>query len=397
MTGWSFFPPGGDRGVQNRENSTRAAGIAVDPGTVLARITDPALKRIGDKFFSGERLDRTDGLTCLGTPDLLGLGSLASAAKRARHGDSVFYVVNRHLNYTNICMNGCRFCAFYRSPGSEEGYLMSPEEAADEVRTSYADGLREVHLVGAINPEAGFSYYLDLLKAIKSQCPRVRIKAYTAVEIDRIAKLASLSWTDCLVALRDAGLDAMPGGGAEVFSERIRQELFPTKIGADDWLGIHGAAHRLGIGTNATLLFGHIETLAERVEHLLRLRSQQDETGGFRAFIPLVFHPGNTPLAHLPAPTGADILRTIATSRLILDNVPNMKAYWVMLGLKQAQTALHFGADDLEGTIVKEKIAHQAGARTAAGLSREELEHLIVEAGFAPVERDTFHHSVEAA
>lgn len=370
---------------------------AVDPGSLLGRITDPALRRIGDKFFAGERLDFNDGMACLSTPDLLGLGSLACAAKRARHGDSVFYVVNRHLNYTNICMNGCRFCAFYRSPGAADGYLMSPDEAAQEVRASCANGLREVHLVGAINPEAGFSYYLDLLKAIKSQCPEVRIKAYTAVEIDRIAKLASLSWTDCLATLHDAGLDAMPGGGAEVFSPRIREQLFPTKIGADDWLGIHGAAHRLGIGTNATLLFGHIESLDERVEHLLRLRNQQDETGGFRAFIPLVFHPGNTPLAHLPNPTGADILRTIATSRLVLDNVPNIKAYWIMLGLKLAQTALHFGADDLEGTIVKEKIAHQAGAKTAAGLSREEIEHLIVEAGFVPVERDTFHQSVEAA
>lgn len=383
--------------MHNRANTTMGGETAVDPGSLLGRITDPALRRIGDKFFAGERLDFNDGMACLSTPDLLGLGSLACAAKRARHGDSVFYVVNRHLNYTNICMNGCRFCAFYRSPGAADGYLMSPDEAAQEVRASCADGLREVHLVGAINPEAGFSYYLDLLKAIKSQCPEVRIKAYTAVEIDRIAKLASLSWTDCLATLHAAGLDAMPGGGAEVFSPRIREQLFPTKIGADDWLGIHAAAHRLGIGTNATLLFGHIESLDERVEHLLRLRNQQDETGGFRAFIPLVFHPGNTPLAHLPNPTGADILRTIATSRLVLDNVPNIKAYWIMLGLKLAQTALHFGADDLEGTIVKEKIAHQAGAKTAAGLSREEIEHLIVEAGFVPVERDTFHQSVEAA
>jgi aminodeoxyfutalosine synthase len=275
--------------------------------------------------------------------------------------------------------------------------LLSPQEAADEVRASCADGLREVHLVGAINPEAGFSYYLDLLKSIKRACPHVSIKAFTAVEIDRIAKLGSLSWTDCLIALREAGLDAMPGGGAEVFSERIHQELFPSKIGADDWLAIHGTAHRLHIGTNATLLFGHIETSSESVEHLVRLRSQQDDTGGFRAFIPLVFHPQNTSLAHLPTPTGVDILRTIATARLLLDNILHLKAYWVMLGLKLAQTALHFGADDLEGTIVKEKIAHQAGAKTAVGLTRDDLEHLIVEAGFTPVERDTYHQTVEVA
>lgn len=392
-----IFLPGEVMGLSYQGNPTNATANIVDPGAVLSRIAHPSLREVGEKFFSGQRLDLADGLTCLQTPDLLGLGSLASAAKRSRYRDRVFYVVNRHLNYTNICINGCKFCAFYRSPGSTDGYLMSPEEAADEVRASCADGLREVHLVGAVNPEADFSYYLDLLKAIKHACPQVSLKAYTAVEIDRIAKLASLSWSDCLLALREAGLDAMPGGGAEVFSERIHQELFPSKIGADAWLAIHGTAHRLGIGTNATMLFGHVETLTERVEHLLRLRAQQDETGGFRAFIPLVFHPGNTPLAHLPAPTGVDILKTIATARLILDNMPHIKAYWVMLGLKLAQTALHFGADDLEGTIVKEKIAHQAGAKTAAGLSRGELEDLIVEAGFRPVERDTFHKSVEAA
>jgi len=384
-------------GLSLQGKQTDALDFSCDPGAVLNRITHPALREVGHKFFSGDRLDLADGLTCLQTPDLLGLGSLASAAKLARHGNQVFYVINRHLNYTNICMNGCKFCAFHRSPGSPEGYLMSPDEAAEEVRVSFAEGLREVHLVGAINPDASFSYYLDLLKAIKSACPQVNLKAYTAVEVDRMAKLASLSWTDCLAALHEAGLDAMPGGGAEVFSDRIHEELFPSKIGADAWLGIHGEAHRLGIGTNATMLFGHVETLAERVEHLLRLRAQQDETGGFRAFIPLVFHPANTPLAHLPAPTGADVLRTVATARLVLDNIPHIKAYWVMLGLKLAQTALHFGADDLEGTIIKEKIAHQAGAKTAVGLSRDELEHLIVEAGFTPVERDTFHQSVEAA
>lgn len=336
-----------------------------------------------------------DGLTCLETNDLLGLGTLASAARRARYGDKAFYVVNHHLNYTNICINGCKFCAFHRTLGSSEGYVLSPEEAAEKIASAAVEGLREVHLVGAINPDLEFSYYLELLRALRAVSPNLRLKAFTAVEIDHISRKAGLSWTECLSALRDEGLSAMPGGGAEVFSQRVKDKLFPTKIGADTWLAVHGTAHRLGIGTNATLLFGHIETLEERVHHLLRLRDQQDETGGFRSFIPLVFHTANTSLAHLPGLTGVEILKTIATARLVLDNIPHIKAYWVMLGLKLAQTALHFGADDLEGTIVQEKITHQAGATTAAGLSRPELEDLILNAGFEPTERDTFHQRVE--
>jgi aminodeoxyfutalosine synthase len=337
-----------------------------------------------------------DGLACLETGDLLGLGSLASAASRSRFGDRAFYVVNHHLNYTNICINGCKFCAFHRTKGSSEGYVLSPEEAAEKIASAGVEGLREVHLVGAINPELEFSYYLELLRALRAVSPNLRLKAFTAVEIDHISKKAGLSWTECLCALQEEGLSAMPGGGAEVFSPRVKEKLFPTKIGADTWLAVHGTAHGLGIGTNATLLFGHIETPEERVNHLLRLRDQQDETGGFRSFIPLVFHTANTSLAHLPGPTGVEILKTIATARLVLDNIPHIKAYWVMLGLKLAQTALHFGADDLEGTIVQEKITHQAGATTAVGLSRPEIEDLIISAGFKPTERDTFHQRVEA-
>ncbi len=371
--------------------------VGISPNDMLNRITDEALVEVGRRFFAGSRLGLADGLACLETPDLVGLGTLASAARRARFGDRAFYVANHHINYTNICVNGCKFCAFHRSHGSPEGYLLKPEEVAAQIRSSGVSGLREVHLVGAINPEPDFTYYLDLLKAIKTVGPNVRVKAFTAVEIDHISKRSSLSWSDCLAALREAGLDALPGGGAEVFSERVRRELFPAKIDSDTWLAIHATAHRLGIGTNATLLFGHIETPVERIEHLLRLRAQQDETGGFRAFIPLVFHPGNTSLSDLPGPSGVETLKTIAAARLILSNVPHIKAYWVMLGLKLAQTALHFGANDLEGTIVAEKIAHQAGAETAVGLTREDLEQLIVSAGLTPVERDTFHQTIKAA
>jgi aminodeoxyfutalosine synthase len=361
------------------------------------RIVDPALLQVSRKLSNADRLDLADGIACLETPDLLGLAALANQVRRARFGDRAFYVVNHHLNYTNICSNRCRFCAFHRAEGSPDGYLLSPLEAANRICSSSPPDLKEVHVVGAINPEPDFSYYVDLLAAITAAAPNAHLKAFTAVEIDHIARTAGLSWSDCLVALRDAGLSALPGGGAEVFSERVRRLLFPSKISAETWLAIHATAHRLGIGTNATLLFGHIETLTERIEHLLRLRDQQDETGGFRAFIPLPFHARSTELAHVSGPTGIEILKLIATARLILDNIAHIKAYWVMLGLKLSQTALHFGADDLEGTVVSESIAHEAGAVTSMGLTRAELEALIVDAGFIPTERDSFHQMVAVA
>lgn len=365
--------------------------------SLSARIGDPALARVGDKLSHGLPLDMDDGLACLETKDLLGLGSLAFAVRRSRFGDKAFYVINHHLNYTNVCSNGCKFCAFRRAPDSTEAYLLSPEEAAARVALSSVEDLKEAHVVGAINPEPEFSYYVRLLESIRAAAPRVNIKAFTAVEIDHIARRGGLSWKECLTVLRDAGLTAMPGGGAEIFSERVRQALFPMKISSDTWLAIHATAHRLGIGTNATMLFGHIETLAERIGHLLRLRAQQQETGGFRAFIPLVFHSRNTELSHLPRPTGVESLKLIATARLILDNIPHIKAYWVTLGRKIAQMALFFGADDLEGTVVQEKITHEAGATTSTGLSRNDLENLILAAGFRPVERNTYHSPVEAA
>ncbi|MBI5569608.1 MAG: aminofutalosine synthase MqnE [Desulfomonile tiedjei] len=376
--------------MTERSNESDKRRIALD------RITDPALAAVAQKFFARERLDEADGLVCLETRDLLGLGQLAYAARIARFGKRAFYVVNHHLNYTNICANACKFCAFHRTADSTDGYLLSPGEAASRISASAPMELKEVHLVGAINPEPDFSYFVDLLAAVKKAAPRAELKAFTAVEIDHIARRAGLSWEECLTTLRAAGLSALPGGGAEVFSERVRQMLFPSKISAETWLAVHATAHRLGIGTNATLLFGHLETPTETIKHFARLRAQQDQTRGFRAFIPLVFHPRNTEMAHLPGPTGVEILKVIATARLMLDNIPHIKAYWIMLGLKLAQTALHFGADDLEGTIVHEKITHEAGATTSVGLSRKDLEELIVDAGFQPVERDTFHQTVAA-
>ena len=364
---------------------------------ISERMADPDLKRIGKKVLEGERLGMEDGLACLATSDLTGLGRLALDVKRSLYGEKAFFISNHHLNYTNICENRCRFCAFHRASDSADGYAMTPEEAAEQIALSPVADLREVHLVGGCHPDLDFSYYQALLKALNHARPGLKIKAYTAVEIAHMASIAHISTLECLARLRESGLSAMPGGGAEVFSARVREALFPRKIDADTWLKIHGEAHGLGIGTNATLLFGHMETPAERIEHLLRLRSQQDASGGFRAFVPLPFHPENTPMSHMPGPTAVDILKTIATARLILDNFAHIKAYWVMLGPGLTQTALHFGADDLEGTIVKERIAHQAGAKTAPGMTRDRLIALIKESGFEPVQRDTFHQPLDSA
>lgn len=365
------------------------------PDVVLDGITDPAIKALGEKLIRDERLTPEDGLACFNTQDLIGLGQIALAFKRSLYGDKAFFISNHHLNYTNVCENKCRFCAFHRAPGSKDAYTYSPEEAARHIAESPVSDLREIHIVGGCHPHLEIDYYTDLLMALTQAKSGLKLKAFTAVEIDHIASKAGLTSLDCLKRLKAAGLSAMPGGGAEVFSERVREALFPRKIAADRWLQIHGEAHNLGIGTNATLLFGHMETVEERVAHLFRLRNQQDLTEGFKAFIALPFHPGNTPLAHLPGPTGVDILKTIATARLILDNFDHIKAYWVMLGPKLTQTALHFGADDLEGTIVKERIAHQAGAATAPGLTRKRLVEMIEEAGFVPQQRDTFHRPIQ--
>jgi aminodeoxyfutalosine synthase len=364
------------------------------PDIVLDGITDPAIRTVGRKLIKHERLEPKDGLACFNTTDLIGLGQIASAVKQSRYGNKAFFISNHHLNYTNVCENRCRFCAFHRAPDSKNAYTYSPEEAAELIAQSPVADLREIHLVGGCHPHLEFDYYTALLKALIRAKPDLKLKAFTAVEIDHMASKAGISSLDCLKRLKEAGLSAMPGGGAEVFSERVREALFPNKISADRWLEIHGEAHGLGIGTNATLLFGHMESSEERVMHLFRLREQQDISKGFKAFIALPFHPKNTPLDHLPGPTGVDILKTIATARLMLDNIEHIKAYWVMLGPKLTQTALHFGADDLEGTIVKERIAHQAGAATAIGLTRKRLVELIEEAGLAPEQRDTFHKPI---
>jgi aminodeoxyfutalosine synthase len=351
---------------------------------------DSNLKRIAEKYSNGVRLDLQDGIDCLTTSDLFGLGRLADFDKQRRYGDRVTYVFNRQVNPTNICVLTCSFCEFAARPNAPDGYEMTMAEILDACK----GGVREVHIVGGLHPNWKYEYYLEMIRAIRAAFPQIQIKAWTAVEVDFFARLAKKSVGEVLTDLKAAGLDAMPGGGAEVLSERVHKALFPTKIGADRWLEIHRLAHEMDIKSNATLLYGHIETAREVAEHMLRVREVQGVTGGFMSFIPLSLQPGDTGLADRPTPAGLD-LRIIATSRLLLDNVPHIKAYWVMLGVPTATVALTFGADDLDGTIGKETIAHMAGATSPVELLRGQLEDLIRDAGMIPVERDALYNHVE--
>lgn len=375
-----------------RSSNKRSAFSSAD-----APRRDPALDGVAAKLAAGRRLEAADGLALFRTPDLLELGRLAGAARRRRHGRATTYVVNQHLNYTNICVSGCRFCAFARRREDPGAYVLSLEEALARVRDAGMPGVREIHIVGGVHPDLPLDYYLDLVAGVKALRPQAAVKAFTAVEIHHLARINGLTLDDLLGRLRAAGLDMLPGGGAEVLSERIHGLLHPNKIGPREWLAVHRAAHAAGLPTNATLLYGHLETAEERVDHLLALRRLQDETGGLLAFIPLAFHPAHTGLAHLPPATAVDDLRVVAAARLLLDNVPHIKAYWVMIGPDLAQVAMDFGADDLDGTIVEEKITHTAGAQTPRGLDRETLRDLIRRAGYLPEERDAFYCRLAAA
>ncbi|MBI4882063.1 MAG: aminofutalosine synthase MqnE [Planctomycetes bacterium] len=364
------------------------------PDLIVRRARQAGLADIAERALSGRRLDAEDGARLFAAEDLAVVAALADALRRRRHGDRAYFNVNMHLNYTNICRSRCRFCAFHRQPAEQGAYCLTPEQAADEVKKRLADPVTEVHMVGGVNPALPYGYYLDLLRAVKAARPGLHLKAFTMVEIDEIVRLAERPAAAVFADLKEAGLDSLPGGGAEVFAERVHRELFPRKIGAARWLELARTAHDAGLKTNCTMLYGHIETHEERVDHLLRLRALQDETGGFQAFVPLAFHPEHTGLSHLQAPTAHDDLRTIAVARLLLDNIPHVKAYWVMLGIPVAQMALSSGADDIDGTVTEERISHDAGATTPRSLSRAELVRLIADAGFQAVERDTLYRVV---
>jgi len=363
---------------------------------VLPAIQDPALWPIYDKVAAGARLNREDGCTLFESPDLLGVGHLAQMVKERLHGRKAFYIYNQHINYSNICVNGCKFCAFGRKAGQPGAYEMSLAEIFDKVEDRRQEPITEIHIVGGCHPDLPFGYYLDMLRGIKARRPEVHLQAFTAVEVAHLAQKAEMSVADTLVALKEAGLGSLPGGGAEVFSPRVRQSLCPEKLSPEGWVEVAQTAHRLDLNTNATMLYGHMESVAERVDHLVRLREAQAETGGFLAFIPLSFHPANTGLSELAGPSAIDDLKTLAVSRLILDNFPHIKAFWIMLGAKLSQISLCFGVDDVDGTVMEERITHMAGAQTPQALTRAQLEALIREAGCEPVERDTQYRVMAA-
>jgi aminodeoxyfutalosine synthase len=355
---------------------------------------DPRLESIAAKVLAGQRLDFNDGLALYGSPDVLAVGWLANHVRERMHGDVTYFNVNRHINPTNVCVAACKLCAFGRKKGDPAGYTMALEEAWETAASGYSEAVTEFHIVGGLHPDLPLEYFLDLVRGLKVRFPKVHIKAFTMVEVAYLARRAKLSIEDTLVKLRDSGVDSMPGGGAEIFAARVRSIICDHKIDGEEWLTTARLAHKLGFRTNATMLYGHIENDEDRVDHLLKLRALQDETGGFQTFIPLAFHPENTPLDHLPVTTGLTDIRQIAVSRLLLDNFAHIKAYWQMMTPKIAQISLRFGADDLDGTVIEEKIYHDAGATTPQGMTRKELCRLITEAGRIPVERDTLYHAV---
>ncbi len=385
-----------------------------------------SLKTIERNILSGKRLTPEDGLALFESDDIFTIGRLANHVAEQKNGNNVFFVKNHHINPTNICVNRCKFCAFSKSKGDKGAYeldikkivrklkaqrhkgtkldsktkssalnprILEPRsESTRKVAPTLNSGFSEVHIVGGLHPDWSFDFYLEMLGAIKKSMPSLHIKAFTAVEIDYFSKISGLSLMDTLKSLKEAGLKSMPGGGAEIFNKRVRNKICPEKISGSRWLKVMETAHKAGIRTNATMLYGHLENYKHRIEHMIKLRDLQDRTEGFQAFIPLAFHPMNTTIEGAKYTSGIDDLKTIAISRLMLDNFPHIKAYWVMLGEKIAQIALKFGADDLDGTIIEEKITHSAGRLSANAMTRDELVNLIEKAGKVPVERDSFYN-----
>ncbi|HMK43280.1 MAG TPA: aminofutalosine synthase MqnE [Dissulfurispiraceae bacterium] len=347
------------------------------------------IEKVHTKLDAGGRLTRREAVKLFESDDLFGLGRLADEVARKKNGKKAYFIVNRHINPTNICVNRCKFCAYSRSSGEEGAFNLSVEEmlARIEAAKEGAKSLSEVHIVGGLHPDRPFNFYVGLIAAIRKRHPKLNIKAFTAVEIDYFSRISGLSVQEVLIQLRDAGLQIMPGGGAEIFAEGVRNKVCPEKIPGKRWLEVMKTAHQVGIRTNATMLYGHWETYADRVDHLFKLRELQDQTGGFQAFIPLAYHPKNTEMGGAYS-SGIDDLKTIAVSRLVLDNFDHIKAYWIMLGEKISQVALLFGADDIDGTIIEEKIALMAGGLTEGAMTREDLIVLIRKAGKRPVERD---------
>jgi aminodeoxyfutalosine synthase len=361
----------------------------------MLRLARAGLVDIADRLERGERLEIADGVRLFECPDLLALGWLANREREKRHGARTFYNHNIKLEATNVCVASCLFCSFARlKPGDPGAYAMSLEEVWDKLRRRAGEPITEIHLVNGLHPDLPFDYYTELLRGLKRMRPDIHLKCFTAVEIAFFSDLFGKTDEQVLRELMAAGLDSLPGGGAEIFAERVRRKIAHDKCSSDRYLAIHRTAHRLGMRSNVTMLYGHIETAEERVDHLIRTRALQDETGGIQAFIPLAFHPDNNQMRKLPAPSAADTLRVHAVSRLMLDNVPHVKAFWVATGVEVAQTALWFGVDDLDGTVQEERIYHMAGARTPESLTPNDIERLITAAGRQPVQRDTLYRPV---
>lgn len=363
---------------------------------IVSLSSDKSLFSVIDKVLEEKRLSLEDGIKLFETDDLLTVGALANYVTEKKNGKYAYFVINRQINPTNICALDCNFCAFATMDKNDpKAYEMSYEEIIKKAEYAVSQGACEVHIVGGLHPDWSFDVYLKMVSLLKERFPKLHIKAFTAVEIDYFSRISGLSYEDVLTKLKEAGLGSLPGGGAEIFAPRVRRIIAPTKIGWKKYLEIHKTAHRLGLHSTVTMLYGHVETYEERIDHMLKVREAQEETGGFTCFIPLAYQPENNQLNITEHTHGVDDLKTIAVSRLLLDNIPHIKAYWVMIGEKIAQVALNFGADDMDGTVMEEKIAHFAGAKSPTQQQKEKLVRLIKEAGKIPVERDTLYNHIK--
>ena len=362
-------------------------------------VQNAGLADILEKVQDGERISIDDGIRLFQSPNLLAVGYLANIVRERKNSNNAYFIYNQHINYSNICTNLCKFCAFGKDKDSDLAYEMTVEDVRQKVRERLSEPITEIHMVGGIHPDLPYSYYTDLLKVIREERPDVHIQAFTCVEIAHLAEISGLGIARVLEDLKKEGLGSIPGGGAEVFSPRIRELTCEKKLSGSGWIDVAKTAHKVGLHTNATMLYGHIESLEERLEHLDMLRKAQDETNGFLAFIPLSFHPKNTELANMSKfsrTSGVDDLKNIAVARCFLDNFPHIKAYWVMIGQKLSQIALSYGADDVDGTVKEEIITHMAGAETEQAMSREQLLRMIREAGRIPIERDTLYNVINS-
>ena len=360
----------------------------------VPRITDKSLRPVADKVMAGERLSFDDGVALYRSPDLLGVGWLANRVREKLNGNETYFNVNRHINPTDVCVAACKLCAFGKQKRNPSAYTMSHEQVWRTAGLGYSEAVSEFHIVGGLHPELDLEWYCGMFRGLKERFPAVHLKALTMVEVGYLSRREKISVGETLERLKQAGVDSMPGGGAEIFSERVRRIICDHKIDGEEWIETARTAHRIGLKSNATMLYGHIESEEDRVDHLIRLRALQDDTGGFQTFIPLAFHPENTPMHHMPMTSGFQDIKAIAVARLMLDNFPHIKAYWIMMTPKIAQVAQRFGADDIDGTVVEEKIYHDAGAQTSQSLRRGQLLRLIERAGREPVERDTLYRRV---